>query len=213
MAALKGAFIKLDADVLGVLPNIIVFQFNPETISRSPSLAFPPVQSDGAGFMNALDQPGEPNESISFGLRLDATDQLARANPIAAANGVLPALSALELLLYPRQALAAALFDEPQPYQNPPQSLPLVLFFWGRHRILPVVVTSMSISETEYDQLLNPVRAEVSVSLEVQTPNRLDEGSSLARGAYRYSQRARQSLAALNLANPPEVIVNTLAAL
>ena len=200
---LKGAFINLGAGLLGALPNIVLFQFNPLRVSRTPRLAQPPAESDGSGSRDATQQAGEPAESFSFSLRLDATDQLAASNPIAAASGILPALSALELLMVPKDSLAIDLFKLAggnQPYQHPPQRLPTVLFFWGPFRIWPVTVNSLSVSETEYDQLLNPIRAEVSVSLQVLTPFNL-RGQELAQGAYLYSQGVKEVMAALNLAN------------
>src|SRR5215471_17757561 len=102
MAALKGAFINLGAGLLGALPNVVVFQFNPDRVTRTPALLRPPPPSDGAGSCDSSQQPGQPGESMSFTLRLDATDQLARSNPIAAASGILPTLSALELLMVPK---------------------------------------------------------------------------------------------------------------
>src|SRR5215472_7911234 len=169
MAALKGAFIKLGAGLLGALPNIIVFQFNPDRVTRTPRLVQPPAPSSGAGTTNAAQQPSLPTESISFSVRLDASDQLAQSNPIAASSGILPALSALELLMVPKSGLSIDLFGlsgGSKPYQLPPLSLPTILFFWGPYRVLPVSITSLSISETEYDPLLTPIRAEVSVNLQ-----------------------------------------------
>src|SRR5579862_1272361 len=101
MAALKGAFLSFGAGLLGALPNIVVFQFNPEQVSRTPSLPQPPSVSGNAGPTDALQQPTLPGETISFTLKLDASDQLADGNPIAAASGILPTLSALELLMVP----------------------------------------------------------------------------------------------------------------
>jgi Contractile injection system tube protein len=200
---LKGAFLNLGAGLLGALPNIILFQFNPLRVSRTPRLVQPPADSDGSGARDATQQAGEPSESFSFSLRIDATDQLAASNPIAAASGILPALSALELLMLPKDSLTLDLFKlsgGKQPHQHPPQRLPTVLFFWGPFRIWPVTVNSLSVTETEYDQLLNPIRAEVSVSLQVLTPFNL-QGQELARGAYKYSQGVKEVMAALNLAN------------
>ena len=101
MAALKGAFISFGAGLLGALPNIVVFQFNPEKVTRTPALArTPPAR-------HRRRQPGRApfsrraQRDDSFSLRLDATDQLARGNPIAAASGVLPTLSAIEQLMQP----------------------------------------------------------------------------------------------------------------
>jgi len=201
---LKGAFINLGAGVLGALPNIIVFQFNPVSVTRSPTLLQPAAPCNGSGRSNANQQPGEPSESYSFSLRLDATDQLAASNPIAAASGILPALSALELLMVPKGRLSIDLFGlagSNGAHQHPPERLPTILFFWGPFRIMPITINSLSINETQYDQLLNPIRAEVSVSLKVLTPCQIDADATLARGAYKYSQGVKEVMAALNLAN------------
>jgi hypothetical protein len=76
-----------------------------------------------------------------------------------------------------------------------------------------VTVLSLSVTETQFDQLLNPIRAEVSVSVEVSTPSQLDRGALLARGAYAYTQRVREAMAALNLANPPDLLTKTITSL
>lgn len=201
---LKGAFINLGAGVLGALPNIIVFQFNPVSVTRTPSLVRPTPPADGSGTQDATQQPSEPSESFTFSLRIDATDQLAAGNPIAAASGILPALSALELLMVPKSSLASNLFSlagGSQPHQHPPQRLPPILFFWGPFRIVPITINSLSISETQYDQLLNPIRAEVSVNLRVLTKSQMASDATLAQGAYKYSQQVKEIMAALNLAN------------
>jgi hypothetical protein len=207
MAALKGAFIKFDAGLLGKLPNIIVFQFNPAQVTRRPGLVHVPMKSDGSGKRPASQQPDQPAESISFTLRLDATDQLAQSNPIAAASGILPTLSALELLLASKKSPAAdltSLAGKKKPHQHPPEKLSSVLFFWGPFRILPVSVKSLSITETEYDPLLTPVRAEVAVDLDVLTPLQLGD-AKVAVGAYKYTQGVKELMAALNLANAAQL--------
>ena len=211
MAALKGAFLKFDAGLLGKLPNIVVFQFNPDRVTRTPALARVPSKPDGSGRQPAKQQPDKPAESISFTLRIDANDQLAQGNPIAATSGILPTLSALELLMVPKSAL---LIDLPRlikgkkkPHQHPPEKLSTILFFWGPFRILPVIVKSLGITETEYDPLLNPVRAEVAVSLDVLTPK--SDDAALARGAYKYSQGVKEVMAALNLANAAQLGVSS----
>lgn len=211
MAVLKGAFINLGAGLLGALPNIVIFQFNPERVTRTPRLAQPPPPTDGAGSRDASQQPGQPGESYSFTLRVDATDQLAEGNPIAAASGILPTLSALELLMVPRGSLLLDLFDlggGDKPHQHPPERLPTVLFFWGPFRIFPVNITSLSITETRYDQLLNPIRAEVTVNVQVLTPSQLAKDATFARGAYTYSQGVKEVMAALNIANAAEIGVS-----
>jgi len=210
MAALKGAFINLGAGVLGALPNIVVFQFNPDRMTRTPKLVRPPAPDAGAGQKNTNEQPGKPSESISFTLRIDASDQLASGNPIAAASGILPTLSSLELLMLPKGALTIDLFGlsgGPSPALHPPDKLPTVLFFWGPLRILPVNVTSLSINELLYDTLLNPIRAEVNVNIQVLTPDQT-AGDTFALGAYNYTLGVKQVMAALNLANAADIGVS-----
>jgi hypothetical protein len=213
MGALKGAFINLGAGLLGGLPNIVIFQFNPERVTRTPTLAQPPKTPVGAGKIDATQQASRPTESFSFMLKLDASDQLAQGNPIAAASGILPALSAIELLQVPKSAmtidLASLAGSSSTKYISPPGKLPAVLFFWGPFRIWPVTVNSLSVTETEYDPLLTPIRAEVNVGLQVLTPDQIDPqatlASTLASGAYEYSFGVKQVMAALNLANAAQL--------
>lgn len=212
MPALKGAFANLGAGLLGALPNFVVFQFNPETISRTPSvLSPPPPANDGSGRTDGTQRPDVPGETMSFSLRIDATDQLVlEGNPVAATRGIHPTLSALELLMVPKSSLSIDLFQlsgGKAPSQLPPGKVPIVLFFWGTFRILPIMITSLTITETEFDILLNPVRAEVSVSLQVLTPSQITD-SPFARGAYKYTQGVKEVMAALNLVNAAEIGVS-----
>jgi hypothetical protein len=220
MFALKGAFINLGTGLLGSsstglpggLPNIVIFQFNPEKVSRTPTLAQPPQDPVGAGQVDATQQASEPTESYSFVLKLDATDQLAQSNPIAAASGILPALSALELLMLPQPAVKTNLAQLAKSSSticvNPPTKLPAVLFVWGPSRIWPVTINKLLVDETEYDPQLNPVRAEVTVGLQVLTPSQMESSATLAQGAYQYSIRVKQAMAALNLANAAQLGLN-----
>lgn len=208
MAALKGAFLNFGAGLLGKLPNVIVFQFNPDKVSRTPSLPRRPTATAGAGPSRGQTQPGPPAEEMSFTLRLDATDSRAALNPVAVTSGVLPTLSALELLMVPSGGLSLDLFalgGGPKPHTHPPEKLPTVLFFWGPFRILPVALTSLRVDETHYDPALTPVRAEVAVSLQVLTPDKLDKDDGFARGAFKYTQGVKEVMAALNLANAAEL--------
>lgn len=216
MATLKGAFINLGSGLLGALPNIIVFQFNPERVTRTPTLLQWPASCQGGGYQDTRQQPGEPSESMSFTLRIDATDQLAKGNPIAATNGILPTLSAVEMLMVPKSSLMLDLINlggGDGAHLHPPEQLDTVLFFWGPFRIFPVAITSLSITETEYTPQLVPIRAEVSVSLQVLSPCQLAGDATLARGAYKYSQGVKEVMAALNLANAVEFGVSASASL
>jgi hypothetical protein len=211
VAALKGAFLNFGSGLSGALPNIVVFQFNPTQISRTPAMQRRPQSGVYSGATGAKQQPCPPSESMSFTLRIDATDSLAQGNPIAATRGILPTLSALEILMIPQSSLSQNLLSlsgSSGSHQSPPSSLPTVLFFWGPYRILPVAITSLSVTETEYDTLLNPVRADVSVNLEALQPNQL-AGDRIGNAAYNYSLGVKQTMAALNLANAAQFGVSS----
>jgi hypothetical protein len=54
-----------------------------------------------------------------------------------------------------------------------PMEGPMVLFVWSRNRIVPVRVTSFSITEEAFDTQLNPIRATVSLTMQVLNINDL----------------------------------------
>ncbi|WP_157996021.1 hypothetical protein [Thermomonospora amylolytica] len=137
-------------------------------------------------------------ETLEFELRLDAGDALETGNPIAQGFGIGPALSALELMTFPKeesvlgQALGSLLgggtgFKAPKA-PNPP----MVLFVWGLQRVLPVNINGLTVTETEFDTLLNPVRASVAVNLTV-----IEGGEPF----FKFSKTAKEVMAVLNTAN------------
>jgi hypothetical protein len=48
-----------------------------------------------------------------------------------------------------------------------PPEAPMILFVWGPTRVLPVRITSFSITEEAFDTALNPIRAKVDLTLYV----------------------------------------------
>jgi hypothetical protein len=54
-----------------------------------------------------------------------------------------------------------------------PPKAPSTFLVWGKWRVLPVRLTSFSITEQMYDSNLNPIRAEVSLGLRVLSYNDL----------------------------------------
>jgi hypothetical protein len=137
-------------------------------------------------------------ESISFEIRLDATDQLNDGDPVAGECGIAPQLSALELMVYPRaETEPGADLGSSGGYsftsgENPP----MIIFIWGKDRVLPVNINSMNITETEFNTQLAPIRATVSVSLTVI------EGKNKV---YAQSRKMREKNAAKNMANMADV--------
>ena len=67
----------------------------------------------------------------------------------------------------------------------------------------------MDITEQQYDHLLNPVRASVSLQLSVNTTD-VGSGDPVAKGAIEYSDIAKEAQAILNLANTVELAVDLI---
>jgi hypothetical protein len=142
-------------------------------------------------------------ETLSFELRLDATDALDTGNPIAEGFGIAPALSTLELMTQPKgegvlTEAVASLLGAPGLRAPGPQNPPLVLFIWGVRRVLPVNINSLAITETEFDARLDPVRATVNVNLTVI------EGQN---AFYKFTKTTTEEMSVLNLANQVTDIV------
>jgi hypothetical protein len=108
-------------------------------------------------------------ETFSVELRLDATERSTLTDLVNLDAGIAPQLAALEKMVLPKEeGFFASLLPSSESYsflKNP--NPPLMLFIWGTQRILPVNITSLSITETEYNALLNPIRATVTVSMKV----------------------------------------------
>src|SRR5688500_19009752 len=92
---LKGALVAYQLPAL--LPTIIVFQYNPEQLTRSVQAR----TASGGGRGDAQRTDGPPQESITLSVEIDATDQLEQRDGVTTAVGLHPALAALERLMYP----------------------------------------------------------------------------------------------------------------
>ena len=190
----KGALVAYQLPDL--LPTVIVFQYNPEHLTRSLQAR----TATGGGRGDAQRTDGPPEESISLSIEIDATDQLEKSDGVTLAVGLHPVLAALELLMYPsfptvifNQALAAfgsaAILSEPAP---------MALFIWGPARVLPVRVTSLSITEQAFDTLLNPILAKAELGLKVLTYREL-EMTNPGYWVYMASFTQKEVMAAMNL--------------
>ncbi|MBY6005568.1 hypothetical protein KUV62_16715 [Salipiger bermudensis] len=152
----------------GAVDRIITLQYAAETLQRTieaQSVADEPDRSQ------PLRLTGPAIETITFEAEIDATDQLEKPDdfPEAGESGIFPALAAMETMLYPtvaqlerqnRQGASGS-------FEIAPAETPLSIFVWSRNRIVPVRLTSLSITEEFFDAALNPIRARLSVSLRV----------------------------------------------
>lgn len=251
---LKGALIYFGAPMLIPLPNIIVFQYNPETMTRTLTPWQPPqreVTVDDAGNAKraaltgqqryALAQPYDPAESFSLMLEMDATDALEEpeSHPVAVATGIADRLAAIEMLMYPPgDSLLGGLLGSVSmsvsvsagglsvdasvggaSEQLKRKDAPIVLFFWGPGRIVPVRITSLSIEEQQFSPLLYPVRAKATLGVKVLDLDDLvqvsgdpatDATAEMARACYKFTRGQKEVLATANLANAVESIIGML---
>lgn len=202
---LRGAFVEYG---LSLPPLLFAFQFNPETLTRSRTASYTAGGADGSGEgcrdgneaqqRACMSQVQVSEENISLTLQLDATDDLNSGEGLAGQFGIGPQLSVLELMIYPKTdqlfgfPIGNLLGATDQFGAAQAKTIPILLFVWGRKRVMPVVMTSLSITEQEYFPDLNPKRASVAVQLKVL------EGFN---PPYLYSHGWRTALAAMNLGN------------
>ena len=251
---LKGALIQFSAPMLIPIPNIIIFQYNPETMTRTLA-PWAPIErthtygDDGqitgtedltAVQKNSLIQPYDPAESFSVTLELDATDALENpsSHPVAVVAGVADRLSAIEMLCYPpgesalggllnvsvsvsigAGGISASAGGSAGNDIVPRREVPIVLFFWGPGRIVPVRITSMSIEEQQYSPLLYPLRAKATIGLKVLDAKNLVDAAGnpgsgaiveIAKACYTFTRAQKEALALANLANSVESILGML---
>lgn len=160
---LKGAIIGLDP--ANPLASVIIFQYNPDTSTRTVKA----LTTGDASRGEALRLKGPPEETIRFDVEIDAVDQLESDKEPAQSMGIYPALSALEMLLYPKSALVIAnqaLLLAGVIEVIPPEQ-PLAVLVWGPKRILPFRLSEFTITEEMYDPNLNPIRAKVSLNMRI----------------------------------------------
>lgn len=219
MTLLRGALIEYGTSLIGPIPNVVIFQFNPESLARTLQI---PARPTGATRRETTQAGEKTFERISFKAHFSAANMLDEGKVLAALFGIGPQLAALEKMVLPSAKLAGLIGaaidaigsalggDKKQSAQPiPRETYPRILFIWGPTRVLPVTIDSMSITELDYDAILNPLRAEVDIALSVIA---VDDCSDdiLAKGALTYSTIAKEAQAIANLANTAEQVVDLI---
>jgi hypothetical protein len=156
--------LTLGAFAVGPSPDLIVFQYNPEQLTRRVEPQTVGGQADRAYGVRLT---GAPKETIELQLRFDASDGLEKADTATKALGIANRLARLELLAYPDLASVAerATMLAQGVIEIVPDYAPQVLLILGPNRSLPVKIEQYSVSEQQFDTKLNPIRATVDVSL------------------------------------------------
>ncbi|MDG2527885.1 hypothetical protein [Caulobacter endophyticus] len=196
---LKAGLLRVDAETGAVL-KVVPLQYNPDTVTRS----FQPRGSAGDGDrVEALRLTGPPVETVTLEAELDATDALeeATARDEVLASGLGAQLAVLETMLYPsltalREANAQASLGM---IEVLPAPQPLTVFVWSRHRVTPVRITDLSVTEEAFDPKLNPIRAKISLTLRILS---VDDLGFAGRGGglYLAYQQQKETLAGLGAA-------------
>ena len=155
---LRGALVSVDRKNASNKLTI-PFQYNPKGLKRSlePQL----YSSTGDAAVRYSDAP---SQTISAQVRLESVFPTRISDT---SNGIQPLLAALELLIYPKSSDLNNYFLQLDSgtMQAVPPLAPLILFVWGPRRVLPVELTQVSVTENLFDPQLNPIRADVDLSM------------------------------------------------
>ncbi len=187
-------------------PLTIEFQFNPDSLKRTlkmvPAQEAPGQQGGGpagggggggAGVgtpasnraTDSRDLKNDSNlgESISITAYFDGKEDYFKGD-------LIPVLSVLEKMMEPVETKQS---DTKAAHISPPKVVPLVFFWWGERRILPVKITQLSITETEFTPELSPIKAEVGLEMELLIP--LAGSDSRIANAYKYVSNKKKEAA------------------
>lgn len=188
-------------------PLTLEFQFNPESLKRTLKIITPQEilgshrrQENRQADPRDLKTDSHVGESISITARFDGKigygsprrgsgedSQIREDQKPYFNSNLLPVLSAIEKLMQP---VETTLQTTAKKHHNPPKVLPLVFFWWGERRILPVKITQMTIIETEFSPELSPIRAEVNLEMEVLVPG--SRSDDRIKTSYQYVQEKKK---------------------
>ena len=183
------------ANIKVIPPLILTFQFNPESMTDNKAVTYADGQVELGGNAPGKVYTGGGHRTISFDIRLHGLEEGSDAlNPTPLDNGVSTELAKLRSFLYPKAdawSTVGQLFggEEGGRALTAP---PTCIFGFGT-KILECVVTELNVRETQFNSLLAPAQAEVTVTL---TVNEEDGG-----GLYELDKQRRNLLAALGIQN------------
>lgn len=159
---------------VAIPPLSLVFDFNPQTLSRTRTVTLPSAGGAGGGydFTSPLETPRaalgvtmQP-ESFSIDVLFDATGRGAGAH-----LGVEPELDVLRTLIEPKTQgptgvrTLASLGAAPAHAFQRDETVSVLLFLWGTH-VLPVFLTSVRVEELQHLPSLRPVRAKATLTMQ-----------------------------------------------
>ncbi len=181
--ATKGALFEYG---LTIPPLALVFDFNPQTISRSRSVTIKmgdaPGNRTGYDFLSPLETSRVAQgvelaaETFSVDILLDATDRMDEGDPVAALFGVQPQIDTLRSMVEPKaqgpaglKTLASLGVGGPRAFERQ-ETASVLIFAWGL-QLLPVFLTGVTQKEALHLPNLMPYRAEMSLTMQVIESN------------------------------------------
>jgi len=206
----KGALVEY---AVAVPPLALLFDFNPETITRTRSVTISTGNAPGTRGGYAFRTPAETSrvaqgvsmepESLSLEILLDASDRLDAGDAQAETLGVQPEIDVLRAMVEPKPqgpggllTLANLGLGGERAFQKS-ESPSVLLFVWGTH-ILPVFLKSVEVKEVAHFPLLVPYRANVTLGLQIiESDNPFYNAERLRQAAGAALQSARTAGAAL----------------
>ena len=210
---IKGALVEYG---LSLPPLALIFQFNPETITRSRSITVTtgnaPGTRGGYDFVSPLETPRVAQgvelekESFSIDVLFDATDALEKGDPIVRVFGIQPQIDTLKTMVEPKtqgpaglQMLSSLGLGGSRAFQRQ-EHASVLIFIWGI-QILPVFLTGVTVNEVAHLSTLLPYRARVQLSMEVIEGNnpfyQVDKLRQLAGATINLGQTAGSVLGGL----------------
>lgn len=163
--------------------NVVTFQYNPDTLTRT--LTPRSIGGEPGDRLEVLRLTGPPKETIKLEAEFDLTDDVNPKYVYAPTFetqevGLLSTMAALEALITPTTGQLAdvdALFMAGH-IEVAPVEAPMTLLVWGPKRIVPVLVTSLTLTEEAFGPQLQPIRAKVSLELKTLTSSDFPAGSA-----------------------------------
>ena len=195
---------------LAAPPLSLIFEFNPQTISRTRRVTVQtgssPATRGGYDFSSPTETPRASQgvsvdpESFTVKILLDATDRMNVGDPVATAAGIQPELDTIRTMMEPKsqspggvQTLASLGATQERAFSRH-ESASVLIFFWGIH-ILPVFLTNAQVDVKDYLPTLIPYRADATLTLQMIESNNLFYRLEAARQVMSAALNTGQTLA------------------
>lgn len=167
---------------LAIPPLVLVFEFNPQSLSRTRTITLKtssaPGTQGGYDFLLPTETPRVAQgvtvapETFSMEILLDATDRMNDGEVIATQFGIEPELDTLRSMVEPKsqgpgglQTLSSLGLGGERAFQRS-ESASVLLLVWGTH-ILPVFLTSVQVTEEAHLPSLIPYRAKATLDMQI----------------------------------------------